>query len=222
MDEDALNKQQQELLKSLGKKSVDLIVKISPLPDVVKEGYKAAREIDKAVTTAEKANSGFELTSTDYSINKIAEVSKFIHNETASLARRDENWWMENSRVNLFDSQETTRALQVFQDKRTLLLDLKEACDGLKTLAKVAMAAANANLKGLAKLYVPSLVVLDGIVTKESCERFDYSISAIDKVVPMIERMIRQTADMQKSVDRFLTLINSTDQREALKAMKAK
>jgi hypothetical protein len=222
MDEDALNKQQQELLKSLGKKSVDLIVKISPLPDVVKEGYKVAREIDKAVTTAEKANSGFELTSTDYSINKIAEVSKFIHNETASLARRDENWWMENSRVNLFDSQETTRALQVFQDKRTLLLDLKEACDGLKTLAKVAMAAANVNFKGLAKLYVPSLVVLDGIVTKESCERFDYSISAIDKVVPMIERMIRQTADMQKSVDRFLTLINSTDQREALKAMKAK
>lgn len=222
MDEDALNKQQQELLKSLGKKSVDLIVKISPLPDVVKEGYKVAREIDKAVTTAEKANSGFELTSTDYSINKIAEVSKFIHNETASLARRDENWWMENSRVNLFDSQETTRALQVFQDKRTLLLDLKEACDGLKTLAKVAMAAANANLKGLAKLYVPSLVVLDGIVTKESCERFDYSISAIDKVVQMIERMIRQTADVQKSVDRFLTLINSTDQREALKAMKAK
>jgi hypothetical protein len=222
MDEDALNKQQQELLKSLGKKSVDLIVKISPLPDVVKEGYKVAREIDKAVTTAEKANSGFELTSTDYSINKIAEVSKFIHNETASLARRDENWWMENSRVNLFDSQETTRALQVLQDKRTLLLDLKEACDGLKTLAKVAMAAANVNFKGLAKLYVPSLVVLDGIVTKESCERFDYSISAIDKVVPMIERMIRQTADMQKSVDRFLTLINSTDQREALKAMKAK
>lgn len=222
MDEDALNKQQQELLKSLGKKSVDLIVKISPLPDVVKEGYKVAREIDKAVTTAEKANSGFELTSTDYSINKIAEVSKFIHNETASLARRDENWWMENSRVNLFDSQETTRALQVLQDKRTLLLDLKEACDGLKTLAKVAMAAANANLKGLAKLYVPSLVVLDGIVTKESCERFDYSISAIDKVVQMIERMIRQTADMQKGVDRFLTLINSTDQREALKAMKAK
>jgi hypothetical protein len=222
MDEDALNKQQQELLKSLGKKSVDLIVKISPLPDVVKEGYKVAREIDKAGTTADKAYSGFELTSTDYSINKIAEVSKFIHNETASLARRDENWWMENSRVNLFDSQETTRALQLFQDKRTLLLDLKETCDGLKTLALVAMAAANANVKGLAKLYVPSLVALDGFVTKESCERFDYSISAIDKVVQMIERLIRQTADMEKGVDRFLTLINSTDQREALKAMQAK
>jgi hypothetical protein len=219
MSDESLDKQQQELLKSLGKKGVDFLVKISPLPDIAKEGYKLVRELDKTVGVMNNAAAG-ELTSSDYSINLVASISKFLYNQTTNLARRDEDWWIENSRVNLLDSKETTFALHLFSEKRKLLLDLKETCDGVKDLALVAMTAANMNVKGFAKLYVPSLVAIDGVVTKESLDRMDYAMSAIDKIVDLIERLIRTTADMQKSADRLLVRINSTDHIKSAAAIK--
>ncbi len=220
MDSESLDKEQQKLLKSLGKKAVDFLVKISPLPEVAKEGYKVVRELDKTASVGAGATAG-ELTSSDYSVNLVASISKFIYNQTTSLARRDENWWMDNSKVNLLDPKETTLALHMFSEKRKLLLDLKETCDGVKDLALVAMAAANANVKGLARLYIPSLVAVDGVVTKESCDRLEYAISAIDKIVDLLEKVMRDTADVQKAADRLLVLINSTDKRKAAAAIRA-
>ena len=219
MDDESLDKQQQALLKALTKKGVDFLVKISPLPDVAKEGYKVVRELDKTAGITERAAAG-ELTSSDYSINLVGSISKFLYNQTTSLAQRDENWWMENSKVNLLDPKETTVALHIFSEKRKQLLDLKETCDGVKDLALVAMAAANANVKGFAKLYVPSLVAIDGVVTKESCDRLDYAMKAIDKIVALIEHIVRETADMQKAADRLLVLINSTDHAKGAAAIK--
>jgi hypothetical protein len=219
MDSESLNPQQQALLKSLGKKCVDFMVKISPLPDLAKEGYKVVRELDKTSTVVQGAAAG-ELTSSDYSINLVATISKFLYNQTTSLAQRDESWWVDNSKVNLCETKETTIALHLFAEKRKLLLDLKETCDGVKDLALVAMAAANANVKGFARLYIPSLVAIDGVVTKESCDRLDYAMSAIDKIVDRIERVMRTTADMQKATDRFLVLINSTDHGKGAAAIK--
>lgn len=219
MDGESLDKQQQALLKNLVKKSVDFMVKISPLPDIAKEGYKVVREIDKAAGVVNGAETG-DLTSSDYSINLIASISKFLNNQTISLSRRDESWWMENSKVNLLNPQETTVALHMFSEKRKLLLDLKETCDGVKDLALVAMAAANMNVKGFAKLYVPSLVAIDGIVTKESCDRLDYAMSAIDRIVDLLEQVIRDTADVQKAGDRLLVLINSTDHSKGAAVIK--
>jgi hypothetical protein len=219
MDDESLDKQQQQLLKSLGKKAVDFLVKISPMPDLAKEGYKVVREIDKSTGIAERAAATGEITSSDYSINLVATISKFLYNQTTSLARRDESWWIDNSRVNLFQPEETTLALHTFAEKRKLLLDLKETCDGVKDLALVAMAAANANVKGFAKLYIPSLVAIDGAVTKESCDRLDYAMSAIDTIVDLIEQVMRDTADYQKGADRLLVLINSTDKRKAAAAI---
>ena len=218
MDGESLDKEQQKLLKSLGKKVVDFLVKISPLPDVAKEGYKVVRELDKAASVTTGAAAG-ELTSSDYSINLIASISKFLYNQTTSLARRDEGWWMDNSKVHLLDPEETTLALRMFSEKRKLLLDLRETCDGVKDLALVAMAAANSNVKGFARLYIPSLVAIDGVVTKESCDRLDYATSAIDKIVDLLEKVIRDTADVQKAADRLLVLINSTDKRKAAAAI---
>lgn len=219
MSDESLDKQQQALLKSLAKKGVDFLVKISPLPDVGKEGYKLVRELDKTASVLQGAATG-ELTSSDYSINLVASISKFLYNQTTSLACRDRDWWMENSKVNLLDPKETTVALHIFSEKRKLLLDLKETCDGVKDLALVAMAAANANVKGFAKLYIPSLVAIDGAVTKESCDRLDYAISAIDKIVNLIEQVMRETADIQKAGDRLLVLINSTDHGKGAAAIK--
>jgi hypothetical protein len=219
MSDEALDKQQQALLKSLAKKAVDFLVKISSLPEIGKEGYKVVRELDKAATVLEGAATG-ELISSDYTINQVAAVSKFLYTQTTSLARHDEGWWMENSKVNLLVSKETTVALHIFSEKWKLLLDLKETCDGVKDLALVAMTAANANVKGFAKLYIPSLVAVDGVVTKESRDRLDYAISAIDKIVELIERVIRETADMQKAADRLMVLINSTDHGKGAAAIK--
>ena len=54
----SLDKQEQPLLKSLGKKGVDFLVKISPLPDLAKEGYKVVRELDKTTSIVENAAAG--------------------------------------------------------------------------------------------------------------------------------------------------------------------
>lgn len=219
MADEALNKVQQELLKSLGKKGVDLLVKISPLPDLAKEGYKLARELDKMATAVDNAAAG-SLTSTDFSISKVAAISKFLAEQILSLARHDEAWWVENLKVNLLQPKDSTCALHKFAETRKFLLNLKETCDGIKDLARVAMVAAQANVKGMAKSYAPSLVVLDGLNTKESYEGMDNAMKAIDKIVDLIERLIRSTANMQKAVDRFLTLINNTNQENALKAIR--
>jgi hypothetical protein len=219
MDDESLDKEQQKLLKSLGKKGIDFLIKISPLPDVAKEGYKVVRELDKTGSVVGAAATG-ELTSSDYSINLVASISKFLFNQITSLARRDEDWWLDNSKVNLFDPQETTLALHIFSEKRKLLLDLKDTCDGVKDLALVAMTAANMNVKGFAKLYIPDLVTLDAAVTKQSYDRMDNSMKAIDKIVDLLEKVMRDTADMQKASDRLLVLIHSTDKRKAATAIK--
>lgn len=222
MDNEYLDKQQQALLKSLGKKGVDCLVKISPLPDAAKEGYKVARELDKTDSVLQGTAASGEVTSSDYSINLIATISKFLYNQTTSLAPHDENWWIANSDMDLCDSKQTTAALHLLSEKRKLLLDLKETCDGVKDLALAAMAAANANIKGFAKLYMPSLVAIDGIVTKQSCDRLDCAIGAIDKIVGVIEHVMRHTADIEKAADRVLVLINSTDHAKGAAAIKGK
>jgi hypothetical protein len=76
-------------------------------------------------------------------------------------------------------------------------------------------------VKGLTKLYVPSIPAIDGYVTKETRDTFDVCVRLVDSIVKKQEMAIQVTADMTKAIDRFTTLTNATDQRSALQAIKA-
>ena len=221
LEDDRLSDEQKQFLKAMGMKALDLLVKIGPAPELAKEGYKVGRELSKTSKTLDNLGTDpGELTSSDYSINKLAQLARYLHTETAKLARHDENWWVEVSGVNLLQHDQTTEALQKLQQQRRLLLNLKECCDGLKGLAVVAMGAAHMNIKGIAKMYMPSLVAMDGIVMNQTLDHLDNCAKCIDSSLSKLENAIRTTADCQKSVDRFLALVNSRDQRKALDAFR--
>jgi hypothetical protein len=99
------------------------------------------------------------------------------------------------------------------------LTALKEACDGLKTLTTLVFAQSVSNMKGLAKLYIPSIPAIDGYVTKDTRETFDVCINLINSILKKLEVAISATGDMSKSVDRFLMLVNTQSQATILRTM---
>lgn len=219
-DSDSLTKQQQEFLKSLGKKALDFLVRIAPISQFAKDGYRLGREMSKAAKSIDDlSDDPGELSSSDYSINKLSQLSRYLDSQTVILARRDENWWIAAAGVDLLNKERTTEALQMLQNQRNILLDLSDCCDGLATLAKVAIAANNLSIKSLAKMYMPSIVAIDAAVTKQTLDHLDNCKNSIARAQGVLENAIRGTADSEKAVDRFLMLLNSSDQRKALNSM---
>jgi hypothetical protein len=209
-----------ELLKALGMKVLDCLVKIGPADELTKESYKAIRELSKAGKTLDGlGGGGGEIKSSDYSINKLAQLARYLQEETLKLADHDENWWLYVSGVNMLRTEQTTEALLKLRQQRRLLLDLKECCDGLKGLAMVVIGAAHFNIKSIAKLYMPSVIAIDATVTKQTIAKLDNCTKAIDRSLDKLENGIRVTADWQKWLDRCLVLLNSSDQRKVLDAI---
>jgi hypothetical protein len=210
---------QERYLKSQGKKILDLFVKISPLPTGVKDAYRLSRETEKALKMVGDAEETGTLSSSDSNINCLASIARRLSNELSTLNRKDINWWIDTSGANLLSRDDSTKAVQKLQERRQYLLDLREACDGLKTAAAVAFANTVSNVKGLAKLYMPSIPAIDGIVTKEARDNYDVCMSLIDSIVKTVDSATHVVADMTKALDRFLVLVNTEDQRKALKAI---
>lgn len=213
-DDDALTATQRDFMKCQAKKVLDLLVKIAPIPTGVKEAYSVSRETTKALDmTSATFDSGL-LTASDSSMNRLAEIARHLSNELSTLSRKDEDWWLMTSGANFFSKSDSTEALKRLQQQRQHLLALKEACDGLKTLAAVAFAASVSNVKGLAKAYIPSIAAIDGVVTKETRDNFDVCMRLIDVILAKFDVAIAATADMNKAIDRFLRLINTQDKRQ--------
>jgi hypothetical protein len=218
---ETMNKEQEQTMKSQAKKILDLLVKIAPIPQGAKEAYKIARETQKALDMTDKTldrGMGF-LAASDDNLNRLSAIAQRLSNELSALNRHDENWWLETSGANLFSKLDSTEALKRLQTQRRHLIDLKEACDGLKTLTGLVFAHTISDVKGLAKLYVPSIPMIDGQVTKETRDTFDVCINLIDAILKKVEITMTATADMAKAIDRFLTLVNQQDQRTALTAI---
>jgi hypothetical protein len=146
-------------------------------------------------------------------MNRLSAIAYRVMNELSKLNRGDGQWWIESAGANLFNNVDTTEGLKRLEAQRKHLLALKEACEGLKTLAGVVFAASVSNVKGLAKLYVPSVPMIDRYVTKDTRDTYSACLNLIDSIVKKQETAIRATADMGKAIDRFLTLLNTKDQR---------
>ena len=217
---DKESEEQKKFIREQGKKILDLLVEIAPVSRGVKEVYKVSRETEEALSAVGAAHDTGTLSASDENINRLAAIARRLSNELSTLNRHDENWWIETSGANLFSVGDSTKAIEILQKQRQHFLNLRDACDGLKTLAAVAFASTVSDIKGLAKLYIPSIPAMDGFVTKEARDNFDVCISLINSILKKIEVALRAVADMNKVVDRFLTLTHSQDKREALKAIK--
>ncbi len=220
MSDQSISNEQKKLLENQAKKILDLLVKIAPIPQGVKQGYQASRETIKSLEMADATADMGMLSASDPNMNWLALIARRLSNELSTLNRRDVNWWLETSGANLFSRKDSTEALKRLQSQRQHLLNLREACDGLKTLAGAVFAQSVANVKGLAKLYVPSIPAIDGYVTKDTRDTFDVCVRLADSIVKKQETAIQVTADMTKAIDRFTTLTNANDQRTALQAIK--
>lgn len=206
-------------LKSQGKKVFDLLVKLSPVHSIAKDVFRVSRETEKALKMIDDTADTGALSASDSNINNLALIAQRLSNELSTLNRKDINWWLDTSGANLLSKSDSTKAIQKLQEQRQYLLDLKDACDGLKTAVGVAFANTVANVKGLAKLYMPSIPAIDGMVTKEARDNYDVCMGLIDSIIKKVEAATHAVADMTKALDRFLVLVNTQDQRTALKAI---
>lgn len=214
---DTMKREQVEFMKSQGKKILDLLIEISPVPQGVKDAYSVSQEVETALSLTGTASAG-QLEGTDENVNRLALIARRLSNELSSLNRRDEQWWIDTSGANLFSPAQSTEALMLLQRRRQTLIALKEACDGMRSLALALGVYGFSNVKALPKA-MTSLVVLDIEVIKETRKNFDICIRHIDSILQKVEFAIRVTADMTKPLDRFLTLVNTQDQRTTLKAI---
>ena len=205
---------QRNVIKSQAKKVLDLLVKIAPIPSGAKEAYSVSKELSKALDMSSATFDTGILTASDPNMNCLAEIARRFSNELSKLSRNDENWWIETSGANFFSRSDSTEALKRLQQQRQYLLALKDASEGLKALATTLMVQSVANFKGIAKLYIPSIAAMDAMVTKETRDNFDVCMRLIDTILTKLDVAINATADMNKSIDRFLTLINTKDMRQ--------
>jgi hypothetical protein len=219
MSEDKEAKERAAFIKSQAGKIFDLLVKIAPISNGLKETWKVSRETEKALTISGRTSDLGRLSASDDNLNRLREIANKLAGDLSSLNRMDENWWIETSGANLFSVGESTKALAVLHQQVKYLRDLRTACDGLKGLARLIFANSVANVKGLAKLYIPSIPMIDAAVMKEITDQFDVCIKLLDSIVKKAELAAATVADMNKAVDRFLILVNSQDQRGALKAI---
>lgn len=217
---DKTEKEQTAFIKEQAKKILDLLVTIAPVQKGVKEIYKVSKETNKALTLADKVERTGQLTSSDGNINRLQSIANQLSNELSSLNRKDENWWIVTSGANLFSQGESASALKYLYREKKKLVALREACTGLKTLTGVAFANTVANVKGLAKLYAPSLPMIDGMVAKEVMREFDVCIGLIDSILKKLEAATLVVADMKEALDKFLLLIEAQDQRSVTKAIR--
>jgi hypothetical protein len=221
MADDKVSQENKAKLKSLANKILDLLVKLAPLPRGVQTAWKMARETEKSLSMADRTWESGELTSSDGDINRLQEIAHRLSNEFSTLNRKDANWWIENSGANLFNVGDSTRAIDILHGQRQALVSLREACDGLKALAAVAFANTVADVKGLAKLYVPSIPMIDAAVTKEVREEFDICKGLINDILKKIDEATLAVANMNKQVDQFLTLIQTNDKLKTQRAIEA-
>jgi hypothetical protein len=219
MSEDKEAKERATFIKSQAGKIFDLLVKIAPISNGLKETWKVSRETEKALTISGRTSDLGRLSASDDNLNRLRNIANKLAGDLSSLNRMDENWWIETSGANLFSVGESTKALAVLQQQVKYLRDLRTACDGLKDLARLIFANSVANVKGLAKLYIPSIPMIDAAVMKEITDQFDVCIKLLDSIIKKAELAAATVADMNKAVDRFLILVNSQDQRGALKAI---
>jgi hypothetical protein len=171
MADDKKEKEQRKFIESQGLKILELLVTLAPVSKGVKEVWKIGKETNKALSMLEGSCESGSLSASDGNINRLKTISSQLSNELSRLNRFDENWWIQTSGANLFSAGDSTRALGIFQLQRTHLLALRDACEGLKTLAAVAFANTVSDVKGLAKLYIPSVPIVDAEVTKENPAR---------------------------------------------------
>lgn len=209
--------EQAKFIKEQANKILGLLISISPAPGAVKSAYKLSGETTKALSLTESTLGTGKLSASDANLNRLATISQRLVSELSALDRKDENWWIEASGANLLSKGESTRALKHLVEQQAKLKALREACEGLKTLAAVAFANTVANVKGLAKLYIPSIPMIDGMVTKDIQRDFDVCIRLINSILKKVAVAAGVVADMMKSIDRFLLLVHSQDKRHALK-----
>jgi hypothetical protein len=219
MSDEAKTKEQERLIRSNARKVLDALVKIAPVSKGAKEAYSLSRETEKALTMSARTMESGRLTASDENMNLLSQIARSISSDLSTLNRHDMNWWLENSGANLFSKSDSTEALKRLEQQRQHLIGMKEGCDGLKTLAALMFTQSVANVKGIAKLWVPSIPMIDGVVTKETRETLDVCMRLSDSIVGKLDQAIRATADMNKFIDRFLALVNTRDQRATVNGM---
>ena len=127
----------------------------------------------KAITHAITARRTAQLDAVSNEINKLRNLSSKWNNEISRLLAHDENWWFNWSGTNALSPVSSTNAVKKVTQLREKLVAFRDACQGLITLTWTVLAAQNANVKGLARAYVPSLVIMDAIVAQQTVTGFN-------------------------------------------------
>jgi hypothetical protein len=220
MAEDKKAREQAEVIKSNATKLLEMLMKIAPVPKGVQDGYKLSKDTIKVLSNPDSATAGLTLDSAfDDNIKRLGVIAASLLKELGELSDKNENWWIASSGANLLSVGDSTKALKILEKQRASLLALRGACEALRTLTEVSFLATIADVKGLAKTFMPSVPIFDRRGANKAKDDFEECIRKIDYVLKKIELAFRGVADMNKVVDRFLILLNSQDQRSAVKSI---
>ena len=104
----------------------------------------------------------------------------------------------------MFSPIDSKKAIDKTQKMKSKLIAMKEACSGLSTLAVTVFLADNMDVKGLAKIYVPSLIAIDGIVVKQASTAFKACAVNSGKVIKMLDTTVLPSLEEHYQASRGL------------------
>ncbi len=169
----------------------DALIAAKNLFDAIKRINKIGKNVNLVSRTAQTA----DLEATDEKLNNMRSLGRQWNAELFQMRMKTENDWVQWSGTNLFQPNEATQAVKNTKELMDKMLALKEACDGLATLAEIVFIADNMNIKGLAKLDAPDLIVMDRYVKDEVVKEFKSCALNADYIANVLKRVLHGLED---------------------------
>lgn len=167
-------------------KTLSLYKSLEPYKEVYD---KVSTPIDTAFKNYEKAIKGDIISSDNDDINKLWALAKVWKNVLDTMTRKDENYWMDRSGVNMLDKASIPIAVNKLKDLQHNLKLISAASDACHQLIWAMNVSDHIDIKGVAESLL-STKALDIEARRQALKEFKDCISMVDRILPALNNAL--------------------------------
>ena len=172
----------------------DLIAKMAELKkvyDQINSLRRAGKDVQRSFEACERAARSGLLTGDDEATIMADAIARHFQELFRACARWDENNWVEQTNYNAFDSSTYAPAITTLKSDRERFRRLREAFVGMAQLFKVKRISDRIDVKKIAKVWVPSLIMIDEIHRQDVISRFEVLATTMDTMALRLDNVLK-------------------------------
>jgi hypothetical protein len=162
-------------------------------------------KVPKSASMALNTRATGQLSASSDNLNRLRAIGSNWNNALLKLTLHDENWWIDWSGTNLLSAAAAEKAVKKTRKLREKMVAMEKGCKGLADLAKVVFVSENMDIKGLARLYIPSIVAIDAIVLNEAISNFKACSNNAARVRKKLDLVIPTLEETWRAARKFRT-----------------